>query len=423
VDYIIDQFAFKANEKNLELLANVEKTIPNILIGDEGRLVQIIINLIGNSIKFTHVGEIVFKIEVIKHIGNEITLHFIVEDSGIGISPSRIDKIFESFTQADGSTTRKYGGTGLGTSISKMLIDLMDGEIWVESPNPNFAWSVDNPGSVFHFTLPFQIDKTQSDDILSNENFQTLNALLIDSNQTGALLLKKTLLNWGLKTVETCDEKEMLDFIQNKPNVNFMLIDYQIIKQNTETFILDIKKRNPNLKTILMIAGNSSADINLNNSFDKIIHKPIKYSVLFENINDLFFNKKSEEKSIDTKENRIKRILLVEDNLINQKIAEKMLSNIGYESIIANNGQEAIDIVTEQKEQFDMILMDVQMPVMSGLEATKLLRENGFSLPVIAMTANVLKGDKEICFEAGMNDFIGKPVKFDELEKMLQKWS
>jgi CheY-like chemotaxis protein len=238
-------------------------------------------------------------------------------------------------------------------------------------------------------------------------------------------LIKKTLLSWGLKTTETYEEKDALEFIQNKQDLNFILIEYQTIKHNTETFVSDIKKLNPELKTILMIAGNTPANIKLNNIFDRIIHKPIKHSVLFENINDLFFNKgvkKTEEKITEKKGKRIKRILLVEDNIINQKIAEKMLERIGYKSIIANNGLEAIDIVTEHKEQFDIILMDVQMPVMSGLEATKALRENGITLPIIAMTANVLKGDKEICFEAGMNDYIGKPVKIDELEKILQKW-
>jgi len=421
VDYIIEQFSFKANEKNLELLTNIEKTIPNVLIGDEGRLIQIIINLIGNSIKFTNAGEIVFKIEVEKQIGNEITLHFIVEDSGIGIPASKIDKIFDSFTQADGSTTRKYGGTGLGTSISKMLIELMGGKIWVESPNPNFVWSTENPGSVFHFILPFQIDKIQSNK-LQISNKLNLYALLIDGNKTASLLLKKTLHNWGLKTEETQNENEALELIRKIPELNLLLVDYQTISNNGINFVSEVNKLNPNLKTILMIAKNKISNRNELGNFDKIINKPIQLSVLLSNINDLFLKQKSSElKEKGTKEKQIVRILLAEDNLINQKIAEKMLKRLGYESTtIVNNGQEAVDIV--QKENFDIIIMDVQMPVISGLEATKAIRDLGVNAPIIAMTANALKGDREICLEAGMNDYLGKPVKIDNLESVLIKW-
>jgi len=423
VDYIIEQFSFKANEKHIELLTNIEKTIPNILIGDEGRLIQIIINLIGNSIKFTNEGEIVFKIEVEQQLGSEITLHFIVEDSGIGIPASKMDKIFDSFTQADGSTTRKYGGTGLGTSISKMLVELMGGKIWAESPNPNFAWSAENPGAVFHFTLPFQIDKLQSNNLQISNKFHNLFALLIDSNKTGALLLKKTLHNWGVRIKETHDEKEALELIQTIPDLNFVLIDYQSIRNNVEGFMSEIKKINPDLKTIVMVAKNRLSNKNEFSAFDKIITKPIQYTVLFNNINDLFIKQKSNEnhdKSTNEKGNQMIRILLAEDNLINQKIADKMLKRLGYDTTIVNNGQEAVDIV--QKEDFNAIIMDIQMPIMSGLEATKAIREIGITIPIIAMTANALKGDREICLDAGMNDYLGKPVKIDDLEEILQKW-
>ena len=428
VDYLIDQFSFKANEKNLELMASVEKTIPNILIGDEGRLIQIMINLVGNSVKFTNEGEVVFKVEVEKQIGTEITLHFIVEDSGIGIPADKIEKIFDSFTQADGSTTRKFGGTGLGTSISKMLVELMGGKIWIESPNPNFAWSQDNPGTVFHFVLPFQIDKNQTNDVLDNANLKTLSALLVDNNKTNVLLLKKTLHNWGLKTEEAFDEDEAIEIVKNTPTLNFVLIDSHILGEDDKRFITEAKIINPELKTILMITDSRTSDKKNLKSFDRIIHKPIKHSILFTIVYELFFKKETDEKKPleDIKnedDKRIKRILLVEDNAINQKIASKMLERLGYNSVIANNGKEAIDMLFDKKEVFDYILMDVQMPVLNGLDATKEIRRNGLNIPIIAMTANVLKGDREICLEAGMNDYIGKPVRLDDLETVLQRWS
>ncbi|MCL2072868.1 MAG: ATP-binding protein [Marinilabiliaceae bacterium] len=428
VDFIIDQFSFKANEKRIELIAGLEQTIPSMLLGDEGRLIQILMNLIGNAVKFTNEGEIVLKIVVEKQIGSEITLHFIVEDSGIGIPPAKIDKIFDSFTQADGSTTRRFGGTGLGTSISKMLVELMGGKIWVESPNPNFAWSAENPGSVFHFTLPFQIDKNQSNYIINSEKLKSLHALIIDNNKTSSLLLKKTLHNWGLKTAEVSDDIKALEYIRNTPKTNFLLVDFQTIKHNYEKFVADLKVCCADLKVILMVAENKISNKNDLTMFNTIIHKPIKHTILFNAVHDLFFKKESSditENNIENQEteNKNYHVLLVEDNLINQKIAEKMLQQLGYTAMIANNGQEAVDIIIENQHQFALVLMDIQMPVMSGLDATKILREKGFNIPILAMTANVLKGDREICIEAGMNDFIGKPVKLIDLEAALHRWS
>jgi PAS domain S-box-containing protein len=188
VDYLLDQMAFRSNDKNLELIASVEETIPSFLLGDEGRLIQIIINLMGNSVKFTQEGEVVLKVDLERQDGQERRVHFAIEDSGIGIPPEKKEKIFESFTQADGSTTRKYGGTGLGTSISKMLVELMGGKIWVESPNPNFAWSKENPGSVFHFTVPFKIDRKHQGNEFDNPKMKSIKALIVDNHKTNLLL-------------------------------------------------------------------------------------------------------------------------------------------------------------------------------------------------------------------------------------------
>jgi PAS domain S-box-containing protein len=428
VDYLIDQISFKSNEKNLEVFAMVEETIPQVLVGDEGRLIQIMINLVGNAVKFTHEGEVVFKVEVERQIGADISLHFMVEDSGIGIPLEKLEKIFDSFTQADGSTTRKFGGTGLGTSISKMLVELMGGKIWVESPNPNFAWSQENPGSVFHFVLPFKIDKNQSSQELNNENLKDLNALLIDDNKTNILLLKKTLHNWGIKTDEAQNLDEALRVLQANPGFDLLIADRQILELREKEFVANAQKIAPHIKTILLIPENkisSKKDLKI---FDRIIHKPIKHSTLFTSIYDLFSkqdeaeNNAAKDEKNSAKENSVKRVLVVEDNLINQKIAEKMLARLGCVSVIANNGLEAFNFLMNQEADFDFVLMDIQMPILNGLDATKKIRSKGLNIPIIAMTANVLKGDREICLEAGMNDYIGKPVTMDDLSNVMQKW-
>lgn len=424
VDYLIDQISFKANEKKIELFAVVGETVPLVLVGDEGRLIQIMINLVGNAVKFTQIGEVVFKVEVEKQIESEVTLHFSVEDSGIGIPVEKLEKIFDSFTQADGSTTRKFGGTGLGTSISKMLVELMGGKIWVESPNPNFAWSKDNPGTVFHFLLPFTIDKNQSHKELNNEKLKDLHALLVDDQKTNLLLLKKTLHNWGIVTDEAYNMEEALQVLGDNSNHDLVIVEPNVLAQKEKEFVIKAKELIPGIKTILLIPENKLSSKKELRLFDKIIHKPLKHSTLFTSIYDLFSQpetkvvKKTNESA---KDSATKSILLVEDNMINQKIAEKMLLRMSCVSTIANNGQEAVDLLLEGKD-FDLILMDVQMPVLNGLDATKMIRSKGINTPIIAMTANVLKGDREICLEAGMNDYIGKPVTMEDLSNLLQKW-
>ncbi|WP_291862476.1 PAS domain-containing hybrid sensor histidine kinase/response regulator, partial [Marinilabilia sp.] len=420
VDYLLDQMAFRSHDKNLELIASVEETIPSYLIGDEGRLIQIIINLMGNAVKFTQEGEVVLKVDLEKQEGQELCVHFAIEDSGIGIPPDKKEKIFESFTQADGSTTRKYGGTGLGTSISKMLVELMGGKIWVESPNPNFAWSDENPGSVFHFVLPFKVDKQNLRKELTNPRMKSLKALIVDNHKTNLLLLKKAFHNWGITPVAVNDEKSAIEKLTNNTGFNLILVDSHIFSKNDESRIDKIKEIAPNIKTLLLTSQNKHAF----QGFDMVLEKPIKHTELYQIINQLIFGIKPENDAVNyiSQEKDNKRILLVEDNPINQKITEKMLSRIGMVTTITNNGAEAVALIVKKHEAFDAILMDIQMPVLNGLDATRELRKAGISTPIIAMTANVLKGDREACLEAGMNDYIGKPVKLNDLQHTIQKW-
>ena len=423
VDYLLDQMSFRSHEKNLELMASVDESIPEVLIGDEGRLIQIIINLMGNAVKFTQEGEVVLRVELKRKEGKETLLHFAIEDSGIGIPPEKKEKIFESFTQADGSTTRKYGGTGLGTSISKMLVELMGGKIWVESPNPNFEWSKENPGSVFHFIIPFSFDKNKTSIDIKNPKMNVLKALIVDNHRTNLLLLKKMFYNWGITPDVANDEKSAINKIQETKDFNLIIVNSHILNLKTshQPLIDRLKKRNDHIKTILF----SSRRISKMDGFDVIMEKPIKQTLLYNTINQLFFNdsnKNDQKNFITSSSHKNKRVLLVEDNPINQKITEKMLEKIGLPTIISSNGQEAVNLILNKKENFDLILMDIQMPLLNGLDATKELRKAGISTPIIAMTANVLKGDREKCLEVGMNDYIGKPVKLNDLQHTIQKW-
>jgi PAS domain S-box-containing protein len=422
IDYILDQMSIKTNEKGIELMGSVEETIPNVLIGDEGRLIQILVNLMGNAVKFTKEGEVVLKVEVEKQIGTDITLHFMVEDSGIGIPKDKIEKIFESFTQADGSTTRKFGGTGLGTSISKMLTELMGGKIWVESPNPNFAWSEESPGSVFHFTLPFVIDKNQAAYEFNTDKFANIKTLIVDNHRTNLLLLKKTLNNWDIPSETINDEKSAINLLKKSKEFNLVIIDTHVFTKVDTRFISDIKKIRRKIKTILFAADDKWKDQISLEGVDYVLHKPIQHIELFKAIEKLFLEEEEEQEAITLSEVvKGKKALLVEDNIINQKIAEKMFSSIGLKTEIAVNGQEAVDMIAESNG-FDLIFMDVQMPVLNGLDATVRLREMNINTPIIAMTANALKGDREVCLAAGMNDYIGKPVKMNDLEDILLKW-
>ncbi|MFW5754110.1 MAG: ATP-binding protein, partial [Marinilabiliaceae bacterium] len=256
VDYLLDQMAFRSHDKSLELLASVEETVPSFVIGDEGRLIQVLINLMGNAVKFTQEGEVVLKVEKEKQEGEEVMLHFAIEDSGIGIPAEKMEKIFDSFTQADGSTTRKFGGTGLGTSISKMLVELMGGKIWVESPNPAFAWSEENPGSVFHFILPFTIDRKQSSKQIEETGMQNIRALIVDNHKTNVLLMRKTLHNWGVNAQAVNDEKTALKFIQQDGPFDLIIIDSHIFSQKDDALYDRIRAVAPDAKTILFATHN-----------------------------------------------------------------------------------------------------------------------------------------------------------------------
>lgn len=427
VDYLMDQISFKAYNKSLEVVSSVQETIPNMLIGDESRLIQVLINLLGNSVKFTQKGEVLLNVEVESQVGSQIYIHFKVEDSGIGIEKDKLEKIFESFTQADGSTTRRFGGTGLGTSISKMLVELMGGRIWVESPNPNFAWSKEAPGSIFHIVLPFVIEKQ---DVLPSgqmHDYSYVKTLIVDNHPATVLLLRKTLSNWGIAS-EVCDSQAAaLKNLTHDRDVRLVIVDSNVILNGNKEFIPKLKQLLPTVKIILFSSEIRWKSVDDLPGVDVLLKKPVKYTLLYAAIENMFATQpvgvmEISEKEPVEKSLKDRRVLLVEDNIINQKIAEKMMVRLGLKVDIVANGQEALDWFSENKGAVDLVLMDIQMPVLNGLDATRAIRALGVEVPIIAVTANALKGDRDICLEAGMNDYVGKPFKLDDLSAVVQRW-
>ncbi|RLA94204.1 MAG: diguanylate cyclase, partial [Deltaproteobacteria bacterium] len=421
----------KVHKKGLELICHLKPDVPEYIMSDSTRLRQVLINLIGNAIKFTEKGEIVVNVEKAKKKEKgSVLLHFSVSDTGIGIPKERQEKIFESFTQADTSTTRKYGGTGLGLTISKRLVEKMGGKIWVESEP--------GKGSTFHFTIRvLPIEKPIKKEFVPQE-IKDLRILIADDISTNRLILKEIISSWGLYPKEVENGSSVLKALRSASEKGR---PYQLI-------ILDKKMPDMNgfeiAKGIREIPEYSSTPIILLSSDEEkgdrekaktlgissVLLKPIRRSKLYDSlINALTrIRKKSESARKRPKiESRLKgkplKILLAEDNLMNQKLAAKLLEKQGWQVKVANNGKEAVEWI--EKDGFDVVLMDVQMPEMDGLEATKIIREReketNKHVPIIALTANAFKEDKKRCLDAGMDGYTSKPIRIHELFEIIER--
>ena len=467
IEAVIATLAFRAYDKGLELLYSIADNVPLFLKGDPVRLRQIIVNLIGNAIKFTEIGEIVVQVELDDSIQqasvNNITadgkiinnkfsnLHFSVSDTGIGIPSEKLKKIFESFSQVDGSTTRKYGGTGLGLTISKKLVEMMDGKIWVTSPadccvKKNDTQIADNKseigdqGSSFHFNAKFCRSKSKIEEVtvVKSLDFKGIRCLIVDDNLTTCLIMKDVLMKWGFSIDVLSNAKDALKRIEEsiKNNNSYQILLTDLLMPDMDGFELieqiNANKKCTELKIIIMSSVGQSEykarcqELNI----ALYIQKPIRQKELLRAMMSVTGissdNIKSKEKSVTAQiKNKSLDILLAEDNIINQKVAINLLHKWGHKVEVANNGKEAIERLKEQN--FDLILMDVQMPKMDGMEATKMIRNStamniNSQIPIIAMTARAMKGDKEQCLEAGMNGYISKPFDVDEFAKILKEF-
>jgi len=421
----------KAEERGLELMFDLSADLPMALLGDPLRLGQILVNLGNNAVKFTEKGEIVVRAEVSEQEETRAKLHFTVRDTGIGMSVKQQQKLFKSFSQADTSTTRKFGGTGLGLAISKKLISLMGGEIWVESE--------EGVGSTFHFTAYFEKQKgIDSVRRISKSEIGNLRILAVDDNASAREILARMLVSMGLRVDMVASGEIALSLLEQENDSDpyqVVLIDWMMPGKDGVEIARTIEKDSKynNVNVVLVTAyGREEVSIAAEGvRVAAVITKPVTPSSLLDAIMVAIGKEavgitraSSAEAVVSGEIAKLKgaRVLLVEDNEINQELARELLSNNGILVEVANNGKEALQLL--EQEQFDGVLMDCQMPIMDGYTATRKIRQQKRyeSLPILAMTANAMAGDREKVLKAGMNDHIAKPVNVNEMFHTMAKW-
>jgi signal transduction histidine kinase/CheY-like chemotaxis protein len=426
----------RADEKGLELLCEVAPEVPEVVRGDSTRLRQVVINLVGNAIKFTERGEVALKVQLEMQVGQDRLLHFIVTDTGVGIPEEKRELIFAPFSQADTSTTRKYGGTGLGLTISTRLVEMMGGKMWVESEVGR--------GSQFHFTAQMgaaDAKLIKVGTIAPPEMLRGVKVLVVDDNRTNRRILEGMLGRWEMKSTAVEDGEEALTELsvarESEKPFRLILMDMHMPEMNGFTLIERIRQR-PELSTatIMMLTsaghrGDAARCLEL--GVAAYLLKPIRQSELREAIARVLgareqdgalplITRFSVQDARDP--SAFLRVLLAEDNAVNQRLAVRLLEKRGHRVTVAGNGREALEAL--EKESFDLVFMDVQMPEMDGLEATAAIREkektNGVHQPIIALTAHAMKGDREKCLAAGMDGYLSKPIRPQELEEILQDY-
>jgi two-component system sensor histidine kinase/response regulator len=427
----------RADEKRLELLCEVGAEVPEIVRGDPGRIRQVLINLVGNSIKFTDHGEIALKVQALSCGDSSLTLQFTVSDSGIGIAPEKLKVIFDPFTQADTSTTRKFGGTGLGLTISTRLVEMMGGKIWVESEV--------GQGTSFHFTVSLGIAEAQSHDLGALELPELLRGvrtLVVDDNKTNRRILQSILNRWEMRATSVENGKMAIALLttaqQEGDPYSLVLTDLQMPEMDGFSLVEHIREI-PGFfaASIIMLSsagqrGDSERCKRL--GIAALLLKPIRQSELGESIARVFGAASvhggppaiAYSTFHDGYDHPVAlHILVAEDNSVNQRLAERLLEKRGHRVTLVGNGREAINAV--EREMFDIVFMDVQMPELDGLEATIAIRKreraSGNRVPVIALTAHAMKGDEERCLAAGMDGYLTKPILSKDLDEVLRKHS
>ncbi|WP_255905235.1 hybrid sensor histidine kinase/response regulator [Paradesertivirga mongoliensis] len=424
VEEVLDVFSGRSSQLGIDLISYVDPKITSHLIGDSLRLRQVLINLVGNALKFTHQGEVYLGVTLAKEDSNgEFVLHFEVKDSGIGIPEDKIGRLFKAFSQVDSSITRKYGGTGLGLVICDRLVTLMDGQIDVES---QFG-----QGSTFSFTISLPKGKDILDDagiLLTAQRGKRV--LIVDDNRTNLRILRLQLEQWHLVVEDASSGKEALELLKERPAFDLVVTDMQMPEIDGVGLSEEIKKVSSELPIILLSSIGDETRKKYSHLFSAIITKPVKQQQLLRVVQQAFNSSKPVAKEVKPTnvlqeefalQNPLS-ILIAEDNLINQKLIIKVLSKLGYAALVTATGLEVIDAF--DKKFHEVILMDIQMPEMDGLEATRQIRQRFEKQPVIvAMTANAMVEDKEECFAAGMDYYISKPINMEELLKVLEEAS
>jgi len=416
--------AMRAQEKGLELACRVSPDVPDRLTGDPGRLRQIVVNLVGNAIKFTARGEVVLEIVIDSQTDAHVELHGTVTDTGIGIPTEDQARIFEAFAQADSSTTRQYGGTGLGLAITAQLVGLMEGRVWVESDPGR--------GSRFHFTARFERarDGDRAREPVDPSRLRGLRVLVVDDNATNRRILGEMLANWRLDPTLVDGAPAALAALENARRVSrpfhLVLLDAQMPGMDGYALARRIRDGRQSTNPILIMltsAGPTDKAQTRRAGIQAALLKPVKQSDLLDTIVTALGGK-------DTSRRRAAQVaapaatcklevLVVEDNRVNQTMAMRLLEKRGHRVTVAENGQQALEVLARGDARFDVVLMDVQMPVMNGLEATACIRKDeqgtGRHLPIVAMTAHAMRGDRERCLAAGMDAYLVKPIQAEEM--------
>ncbi len=427
--------AVRAHQKSLELAFYVAPDVPEVVVGDPSRLRQIIVNLVGNAIKFTDEGEVVIRVETESREENAASLHFAVTDTGIGIPPEKQRVIFDAFSQADTSTTRKYGGTGLGLSISLRLVEMMKGRIWIESEAAK--------GSTFHFTARLGVLKGVPARLayVEPEKLRNRRALVVDDNATNRRILELMLTHWGMKATAVDGGQSAVAALdrayQAGEPFDLLLSDCHMPEMDGFMLVEEIKKK-PELTGLIVMmltSGGRRGDASRCRALgvSAYLTKPVQHWELQETLLSVLGleTRAAERTQLVTRHalresRRALRVLLAEDNVVNQQLAVRLLEKRGHTAVVAADGLQALAALETQK--FDLVLMDVQMPEMDGVEATRAIREKekkaGTHIPIVAMTAHAMMGDRERFLSAGMDGYVSKPVRsqelFDTLEALLR---
>ncbi|MBC8054214.1 MAG: response regulator [Sphingobacteriaceae bacterium] len=420
IESVIDVFTNKAAQQNLDLVYQINHQIPEMITGDSHRLRQILINFVSNAMKFTKQGEVFIEVNLINNSNNKLEIGFNVHDSGIGIPEDKLSRLFKAFSQVDSSTTRKYGGTGLGLVISERLVGLMGGEVSVSSKV--------GVGSIFSFSIQSSAANATvgTGEFVPTIEWEGKKVLIVDDNRTSLNVLKTQFELWKLVPVLASSGKQALEMLQEH-KLDLVISDLQMPEVNGVELCTQIKNSYPYIPLILLTSAGDNCKANHPGLFNAILNKPIKQANLLNAVQGQL--RQAGEPVLSVVKNDIilseefaklypLDILIAEDNLINQKLALKVLSKLGYDAKLANNGKEAVEMF--ELHPYQVVLMDMLMPEMDGLTATKVIRKSSQPQPaIIAMTANVLPEDKEACFNAGMNGFISKPFKLEALTELL----
>jgi len=435
----VQALAVRAAEKELELATHIPPNVPDFLIGDEGRIRQILVNLVGNAIKFTGKGEVVVSVDIASKTEHEVGLQFAVSDTGIGISEQNQAHIFDAFSQADSSTSRKFGGTGLGLAITAQLVAMMRGRIWLES--------TEEQGSTFRFTVVVGLQKGDDRVPLEPESLHGMPVLIVDDNRTNRRILEEVVANWGM--VPTSADSgpaalaELWRAVTEGPSYPVTLLDKMMPAMDGFDLASRIKNE-PALHSTELIILSSAGQLDEARASElgvaRCLTKPVKQSDLLDAIvatleakgvatlrvvpaSDPVQDEVGESASTFS---RPLHVLLAEDSTVNQRVVVRLLEQRGHSVAVANNGREAVDMFESLPDRtFDVVLMDVQMPMMDGFQATGAIRrreaEKGGHVPIVAMTANAMKGDRERCLEAGMDGYISKPIRAKSFFRVVEE--